>query len=247
MTEHADKSDRGKDVGHNSAELCPALDLVSPLLAPRQRREVHPGDAAYLIAAWAYHHAEGIVSPPFDFRPPAPTRLRPFPADLTAERRSRSEAAQSRKRPPRPSRFDVQRGFFEALSAIWPLSDGPTESTRERKRLAYLLRNRGATMADIASALHVGASAVGKYAARGRERFERGPEPVYQVVPAQLSDDEVSEPPDPGTFAGLAELLSRREDNDAVKQRRNEGEAIQDQRRAIAKSRELGFDLFQSE
>jgi len=191
------------------------------------------------MAAWAFHHAEEILSP-LDCRAPAPTRLRGFSMDLAGERRSRAAAAQSRKR---PSRFDVQRGFLEALNAIWPLKDGRTKSTRERERLAYLLSKRGVTTDDIASAFHLGTSAVEKYVARGRRRFEGGSKPVYEIVPQPISEDEVLEPLDPGTFAGLAELLSQRQDRDAIKQRRIEGEAIKDRRRAIA----LGFDLFRPE
>jgi len=243
VTEHADQNDREKDARRNSAKLCPDLELVSPLVASRERPLVHPEDAAYLMAAWAFHHAPEILSP-LDCRPPAPTRLRRFSVDLAAERRSRAAAAQSRKRSRRPSRFDVQRGFFEALNAIWPLKDGRTKSTRERERLAYLLNERGATKDDIASAFHLGTSAVEKYVARGRERFDRGQQPLYQIASELISDDEVAEPPDPGTFAGLAELLHHRQDKEAIKQRKIEGEAIEDRRRAIAKAKELGFDLF---
>lgn len=86
---------------------------------------------------------------------------------------------------------------------------------------AYLLYKRGATTDDIASAFHVGTSAVEKYVARGRERFEDDPEPVYQIVSAPISADAVFEPPDPGTFAGLAELLHERQDREGDQAKEN--------------------------
>ncbi len=65
--------------------------------------------------------------------------------------------------------------------------------------------------------------------------MERGPEPVHQIVSEPTSEDEVPEPPDPGTIAGLTKLPHQRQDREAIKQKRIEGDAIKDQSKAIAK------------
>jgi hypothetical protein len=129
--------------------------------------------------------------------------------------------------------FDVQRGFYDALSMIWPGREEQKGSSRERVRLAYLLGCRGVANSEIASALNVSEAAVEKYRRRGRDKFEADPAPLHEIV-ANRRPGGAEEPPDPGTAEDLIRTWLPPSNSDDLAA----------EMAAVEKAKELGIDLF---
>lgn len=132
--------------------------------------------------------------------------------------------------------FDVRRGFYEALSRVWPGRVEQKGNSRERVRLAYLLDRRGVSKDEIAAALNVSVAAVEKYLRRGRDRFEAEPASPHEIVPNPRPHG-ATEPPDPGAAADLIWLWLPLPSSDECA-----AEAA-----AIEKANELGIDLFSAD